>query len=102
MNRTELKKKAAKDKKLRKMEERVKLIAAGAQMPYLEGDKYFEFQEECCTCIGNFICGILFYFDLNSDSLITRPNSFSELKSPKSTAKLIIRSIEWQNQQDNP
>ena len=88
--------KLAKLRRQRKIEREIIAIGAGAGWWWLGGDGYVEYQDDAEKCLGRFLQGIQFYFDLPSDCSIFRPWQFGEFSNPKSAAKAVINEIDFQ------
>jgi len=94
MNNKQLQKKAAAARKLRKVQDKVILIAAGAGMFWME-DGYWDYQIDANIGLQRFIQGIGFGFDLPANSYALKTHNLDEYTTPKSTAKLVIRALQW-------
>lgn len=89
-------KQAAARKRLRKIEREVTLIAAGAGYWWLADDNYFEQQDDTERCLGNWLEGIRFHFDLPTDAAIFRPWNLHKFNNPRNAAKAVIEAVDYQ------
>ena len=93
MNNRELKKKAAAARRQRKVERQLIAIAAGAGYFWM-AEGYFEAQDDVEKCLGKYLGGILRYFGLPDDSVLTRTWNLQYFSTPKKGAKKVIGELD--------
>lgn len=94
MNQKEKLKRAIVRKRRAKIEKELYLLATGAGL-YWQDDGYWEYQDDCEKCLGQFMAAVSEQYDLKRDSIVFSFYRFEEWSHPRTLAKLIDNEIQW-------
>jgi hypothetical protein len=97
MNQKEKLKRAIVRKRRAKTEKELYLLAIGAGL-YWQGGGYWEYQDDCEKCLGQFMAAVSEQYDLKRDSIVFSFYRFKEWSHPRTLAKLIDNEIQWKKE----